>query len=81
MDNHLFRGTLDDAITTNLLFEIDERKREMSGLLPLLGEVPLHADICELSDSGKPVVVAQPDSPFAGHYRDITSNILSHLKR
>ncbi|CDH61546.1 iron-sulfur protein nubpl-like [Lichtheimia corymbifera JMRC:FSU:9682] len=48
--------------------------------IPLLGEVPLHADICELSDSGKPVVVSQPDSPFAGHYRDITSNILSQLK-
>ncbi|CDS11743.1 Putative ATP-binding protein [Lichtheimia ramosa] len=48
--------------------------------IPLLGEVPLHASICELSDSGKPVVVSQPDSPFAGHYRDIASNILSQLK-
>lgn len=48
--------------------------------IPLLGEVPLHADICELSDSGKPVVVSQPNSPFAGHYRDIASNILSQLK-
>ncbi len=35
--------------------------------VPFLGEVPLHLDIRTTSDSGHPIVVAQPDSPaFAG---------------
>lgn len=48
--------------------------------VPLLGEVPLHADICKLSDSGKPIVISQPDSPFAAHYRNITKNIFDRLE-
>ncbi|CDH61547.1 predicted protein [Lichtheimia corymbifera JMRC:FSU:9682] len=47
VDNHLFRGTLDDAITTNLLFEIDERKRETGGLLPLLSTMRATQDETE----------------------------------
>lgn len=47
--------------------------------LPVLGQLPLHADICQLSDAGKPIVVSQPNSPFAGHYRSITQNILDSL--
>jgi ATP-binding protein involved in chromosome partitioning len=47
--------------------------------LPLLGEVPLNADICTLSDAGKPIVVSQPDSPNANHYREIARNILNQL--
>ncbi|KAI8878429.1 P-loop containing nucleoside triphosphate hydrolase protein [Backusella circina FSU 941] len=47
--------------------------------LPLLGEVPLNADICKLSDAGKPIVVSQPDSPNANHYREIARNILNQL--
>jgi len=27
------------------------------------GDIPLHIDIRETSDSGKPIVVSQPDSP------------------
>jgi len=27
------------------------------------GDIPLHIDIRETSDSGKPIVIAQPDSP------------------
>ena len=34
--------------------------------VPFLGEVPLHMDIRETSDSGKPVTVAAPDSVHAG---------------
>lgn len=48
--------------------------------IPLLGQVPLHGDICELSDSGKPIVVSKPDSPFSAHYRSIASNILQKLE-
>lgn len=48
--------------------------------IPLLGQVPLHGDICELSDSGKPIVVSKPDSPFSDHYRSIASSILQKLQ-
>ncbi|KAI7852098.1 P-loop containing nucleoside triphosphate hydrolase protein [Circinella umbellata] len=48
--------------------------------IPFLGEVPLHADICQLSDAGKPIVVSQPDSPFAAHYRSIASKIIENLE-
>ena len=47
--------------------------------LPILGQLLLHADICQLSDAGKPIVVSQPNSPFAQHYRSITQNILNSL--
>ncbi|CEP15847.1 hypothetical protein [Parasitella parasitica] len=48
--------------------------------VPLLGQVPLHADICTLSDSGKPIVISQPDSPFSNYYRSITQNMLNRLQ-
>ena len=28
-----------------------------------VGDIPLHIDIRETADSGKPIVVSQPDSP------------------
>ncbi len=34
--------------------------------LEVLGDIPLHASIRELSDRGTPVVVAQPDSLQVG---------------
>lgn len=38
---------MDDAITTNLLFEIDERKRDTGGLLPLLSTMRATQDETE----------------------------------
>ena len=32
-----------------------------------LGDVPLHLNIRETSDSGRPIVVSQPDSPQVSH--------------
>ncbi|KAI8089118.1 nucleotide binding protein [Halteromyces radiatus] len=49
--------------------------------IPFLGEVPLHADICHLSDTGQPIVISQPDSAFAAHYRTIASNIIDSLNK
>ena len=34
--------------------------------IPLLGQIPLQAEMAAMADEGKPVVVAKPDSP-AGH--------------
>jgi ATP-binding protein involved in chromosome partitioning len=41
--------------------------------VPFLGAVPLHMDIRERSDSGVPVVVADPDGEHARIYRDIAA--------
>lgn len=42
--------------------------------VPFLGEVPLHMDIREKSDSGQPIVISEPDSPQAKIYRDIAES-------
>jgi len=48
--------------------------------VPFLGEVPLHMDIRSLSDSGKPVVVADPEGPHARNYRKIAQQVGEQLE-
>ena len=48
---------------------------------PFLGEVPLHMDIRETSDSGRPVVVTDPDGPHAAIYRSIAAKVRAELER
>ncbi|RKP24136.1 P-loop containing nucleoside triphosphate hydrolase protein [Syncephalis pseudoplumigaleata] len=43
--------------------------------LPLLGEIPLNADVCELSDQGRPIVVARPESVEARAYMEIAEKL------
>jgi ATP-binding protein involved in chromosome partitioning len=47
--------------------------------VPFLGEVPLHLDIRTTSDSGHPIVVAKPDSPYAQIYRNIAGRVWKQL--
>ena len=47
---------------------------------PLLGEVPLHMSIRETSDSGTPIVVAEPSSAHANIYRDMAAQIWETLE-
>ena len=47
--------------------------------VPFLGEVPLHMDIRETSDAGRPVVATEPDGPHAGIYRDIAAQVWDQL--
>lgn len=44
-----------------------------------LGEVPLDIEIRETSDSGRPIVVSNPDSPHAEAFRDIADRVASAL--
>ncbi|KAA3627752.1 MAG: iron-sulfur cluster carrier protein ApbC [Proteobacteria bacterium] len=44
-----------------------------------LGALPLDISIRELVDSGKPSVVAEPDSVIAGYYRDIARKTAAKL--
>jgi ATP-binding protein involved in chromosome partitioning len=48
--------------------------------VPFLGAVPLHMDIRERSDSGKPITATLPDSPHAQIYRDISAKTWSVLR-
>ncbi len=41
--------------------------------VPFLGAIPLHIDIRERSDSGKPIVATVPEGVHAGIYRDIAA--------
>jgi ATP-binding protein involved in chromosome partitioning len=45
----------------------------------LLGSLPLDLSIRETTDSGKPSVVADPDSPIALHYRNIARKLAASL--
>jgi ATP-binding protein involved in chromosome partitioning len=47
--------------------------------VPFLGEVPLHLDIRTTSDSGHPIVVAQPDSSHAQIYKNIAGRVWKQL--
>jgi ATP-binding protein involved in chromosome partitioning len=48
--------------------------------VPFLGEVPLHMDIREKSDSGLPVVATVPDGALAALYRDIAAKVRDQIK-
>ncbi len=47
--------------------------------VPFLGEVPLTMTIRELSDAGRPVVVANPEGPHAKIYKDMAQQVWSSL--
>jgi ATP-binding protein involved in chromosome partitioning len=47
--------------------------------VPFLGEVPLDLQIRETSDSGRPLVVSEPNGPQAAVYREIAKNVWSEL--
>ncbi|HKV16350.1 MAG TPA: iron-sulfur cluster carrier protein ApbC [Reyranella sp.] len=47
--------------------------------VPFLGEIPLHLDIRTTSDSGHPIVVAQPESTHAQVYRNIAGRVWKQL--
>ena len=49
--------------------------------VPFLGEVPLDLQIRLTSDAGKPIVVAEPESPHARVYRDIAVAVWDGVKR
>ncbi|XP_035024043.2 iron-sulfur protein NUBPL isoform X1 [Hippoglossus stenolepis] len=46
----------------------------------LLGDVPLHLNIREMSDRGQPVVISSPDSSEAEAYRKVASAVVQRIK-
>lgn len=45
-----------------------------------LGEIPLHLDIRETSDSGEPIVVSKPDSDHATAYKAVAGKVLEKIE-
>eukprot|EP01102_Stenamoeba_stenopodia_P011942 TRINITY_DN3707_c0_g2_i1.p1 TRINITY_DN3707_c0_g2~~TRINITY_DN3707_c0_g2_i1.p1 ORF type:complete len:330 (-),score=52.61 TRINITY_DN3707_c0_g2_i1:125-1114(-) len=48
--------------------------------LEFLGDIPLHVDICETSDAGRPITVSQPDSPQAKAFQTIATKVWDKLQ-
>jgi len=57
-----------------------ERMARETGL-PLLGQVPLEAEIGRHTDAGTPIVTAAPDSPAALRFREIARRTAGRLAR
>jgi len=55
-----------------------EREAARQGV-PFLGAVPLHMDIRETSDAGRPVVATEPDGPHAKIYREIAARVRDQI--
>ena len=49
--------------------------------VPYLGAVPLHIEIRERSDAGKPIVATAPDSPHAQIYKEMAARLWAQLDR
>jgi len=47
--------------------------------VPLLGQLPLIADIGRSTDEGRPIVVSDPESAAAQRFRDIARNVAGRL--
>jgi ATP-binding protein involved in chromosome partitioning len=54
--------------------------RRLGAPVPLLGEVPLETSVREAGDTGKPIVLTDPDSPAARVMVDV-ARTLSHRQR
>jgi ATP-binding protein involved in chromosome partitioning len=48
--------------------------------IPFLGGVPLHMEIRERSDSGRPIVATAPDSPQAQVYRELAAKVWGEVQ-
>ncbi|WPG98612.1 P-loop containing nucleoside triphosphate hydrolase protein [Acrodontium crateriforme] len=62
------------------IFGLDGAKKKCEELgLTLLGDIPLHPQICQDADRGKPTVVASPNGPQAESFQRIARNVCSTL--
>ncbi len=50
-------------------------ERAASMNLPFLGAIPIHADVRAGGDTGRPVVIDKPDSPYAQAFRTIAGEL------
>ncbi|KAL9604671.1 MAG: hypothetical protein Q9219_000391 [cf. Caloplaca sp. 3 TL-2023] len=48
--------------------------------VPFLGDIPLHASICDDADRGRPTLVAEPESERAGAFKTIAQRVAEKIK-
>ena len=48
--------------------------------IKLLGDIPLHSRICADADAGKPTVVADPDGPQAGAFKQLADQLIRDIE-
>ncbi|KAG8629047.1 hypothetical protein KVT40_002912 [Elsinoe batatas] len=66
--------------TTHSIFGHEGVSRNCKEMgIDLLGDLPLHAQICEDADRGKPTVVAEPDSVRAKAFVDLADEVRSRV--
>lgn len=58
-----------------------EGAKELAAKLELdvLGDIPLHMNIREMSDKGQPIVISHPDSPEANAYLRLSAEVMKKL--
>ena len=62
------------------IFGLDGAKRKCTEMgIHLLGDIPLHPQICADADAGKPTVVASPDGPQAKAFMTIADKVVKIL--
>lgn len=54
------------------------RECEKHGI-ELLGDIPLHASICQDADQGKPTIVSDPDGIHAAAFFSISQKVVDKL--
>ncbi|KAK5113343.1 hypothetical protein LTR62_003442 [Meristemomyces frigidus] len=58
------------------IFGLDGARRKCEELgVELLGDIPLHAQICQDADRGKPTVVGSPEGPQARAFTEVMGNV------
>ena len=73
--------TCPTCLSTHSIFGSEGVAKKCEELnLTLLGDIPLHASICEDADRGKPTVVAEPDSVRAKVFNDVVAKLRDQLQ-
>ncbi|RMZ22915.1 hypothetical protein D0859_13058 [Hortaea werneckii] len=78
LDGKLWALTVSLAITLTIIIAGAKKKCEQIGV-NLLGDIPLHPQICSDADTGKPTVVANPEGPQAQAFSKIAQELISKL--
>lgn len=79
----IYLGLMVCCCYVNICIETDTTpgaKRKCDELaIPLLGDIPLHPQICKDADAGKPTVVANPGTPQGMAFVKIIERLKTEL--
>ena len=67
--------------TSHIFHHDGARQTAETQEVPFLGAIPLDIEIRETSDTGRPIVATQPDSPHTKAYKEIAKKVLDGMER